>query len=120
MNLRTIAILLGAAIGLAAHETGKGHAVSVTGLVVDTGCYLSHDSKGEKHRECAEACARAGVALAILDPATGALYLPVAVDHKNPNERLMPFIEKKVKVTGTVMQKGGLRGIALKTVEAAP
>jgi len=31
----------------------------------------------------------------------------------------MPFIEKKVKVTGTAMEKGGLEGIVIKTVEAA-
>jgi hypothetical protein len=31
----------------------------------------------------------------------------------------MPFIEKKVKVTGTVMEKAGFRGIAIEKVEAA-
>jgi hypothetical protein len=119
--IRMIPLFLAGATWLAGHDPGKGgRPVTVNGLVVDTGCYLSHDSKGEKHHGCAESCARAGVPLAILDPATGNLYLPVAVDHKNPNERLMPFVEKKVKATGAVIQKGGLRGIALKTVEAAP
>jgi hypothetical protein len=59
------------------------------------------------------------VPLAILDEATGTLYIPVASDHKNQNAKLMPFIEKKVKVTGTLMEKGGIKGIAIKTVEAA-
>jgi hypothetical protein len=31
----------------------------------------------------------------------------------------MPFIEKKVKVTGTAVDRGGLTGIAIKTIEAA-
>ena len=55
--------------------------------------------------------------LAIVD-AAGNLYLPVAADHKNQNAKLLPFIEKKVKVTGLSYEKGGLTGIAIKTVES--
>jgi hypothetical protein len=47
------------------------------------------------------------------------LYIPIAADHKNPNLKLMPFLEKKVKVTGSSMVKGGVNGISIKTVEAA-
>jgi hypothetical protein len=106
-----------ASVGFA-HDDPKGKAVTVTGTVVDTGCYVSHDAKGEKHTDCATMCAKNGVPLAIVDDA-GKLYLPVGADHKNQNAKLLPFIEKKVKVTGTAMEKGGLNGIALKTVELA-
>jgi hypothetical protein len=102
-----------------AHDVPKGKTVSITGIVVDTGCYVSHDSKGEGHSKCAEACAKNGVPLAILDE-HGTLFMPIAVEHKDQNAKLMPFIEKRVKVTGTVMEKGGLKGIAVKTVEPAP
>ncbi len=47
------------------------------------------------------------------------IYLPVSMNHKNPNEKLMSFIEKKVRVTGTVLEKAGLKGIAIEKVEAA-
>jgi hypothetical protein len=103
----------------AAHDTHAGKAVTLTGTVVDTGCYVSHDSKGASHATCAAACAKAGVPLAILDD-HGTLYMPIAVEHKDQNAKLMPYIEKRVKVTGTEMQKGGLKGIAIKTIEAAP
>ncbi len=106
------------ASALLAHEDHKGKPVTITGTVVDTGCYMSHDAIGEKHIECATACAKAGVPLAIVDGA-GKIYVPIAADHKSPNAKLMPFIEKKVKVTGTAMEKGGLEGIVIKTVEAA-
>ena len=102
-----------------AHEDPKGKAVTITGTVVDTGCYMSHEAIGDKHIEWATACAKAGVPLAIVD-AAGKIYLPIAADHKNANAKLMPFIEKKVKVTGTAMEKGGLQGIVIKTVESAP
>ena len=101
------------------HDEPKGKPVTITGTVVDTGCYMSHDSKGEKHTDCATMCAKNGVPLAIVD-AAGKLYLPIAADHKNPNEKLMPFIEKKVKVTGTATHKGGLEGIAITSVQAVP
>jgi hypothetical protein len=103
---------------LFAHEGHKGTPITVTGTVVDTGCYVTHDSKGPEHATCAAACAKNGVPLAILDN-SGKLYLPIAADHKNQNLKLMPYIEKKVKVTGTSLEKGGVQGIAIKTVEAA-
>ncbi len=93
--------------------------ITVTGLVVDTGCYMSHNTKGEKHIKCATACAKAGVPLALLDEASGTLYLPVAADHKNQNEKLMPFIEQKVKATGSLMEKNGMKGFVIKSVEPA-
>lgn len=115
--MRTCLLLLLAAIAATAADSKP---ITVTGLVVDTGCYLSHDTKGPKHITCATNCAKNGVPLAILDEASGTVYLPIAVDHKNQNLKLMPFIEKKVKVTGGLIEKGGVKGIALKTVEAVP
>ena len=107
------------AAALFAHEEHKGgKPITLTGQVVDTGCYISHDSKGPDHEKCAMTCAKKGVPLAIVDSA-GKLYLPVAMDHTNQNDKLMPFIEKKVKVTGTAFDKGGLNSIAIKTIEPA-
>jgi hypothetical protein len=101
------------------HSHGPGKPVTITGQVVDVACFVGHNSSGQKHAKCAETCARAGNPLAVLDSASGRLYLPVSMDHKNPNEKLMPFIEKKVKVTGSMLEKAGLRGIAIEKVEAA-
>jgi hypothetical protein len=106
-----------AAFGYARDE-GKGKPVAITGTVMDTGCYMSHDAIGEKHTDCATMCAKNGVPLAIVD-AAGKLYLPVAADHKNQNAKLMPFVEKKVRVSGTLLEKGGLAGLTIKAIEAA-
>jgi hypothetical protein len=80
---------------------------------------MGHSSAGPKHVKCAEACAKAGNPLAIYDEKAKVLYLPVSMNHKNPNTKLLPFIEKKVTVNGTVMEKGGVKGIAIDTVQAA-
>ena len=87
--------------------------------MVDTGCYMAHDSEGAEHASCALECARKSVPLALADEA-GNLYFVVAADHKDPNALLIPFIEKKVFVTGTLFEKGGAVGISVRTVSAAP
>lgn len=116
--MKKLAITLAFTALLLAHGDTKGKAVTLAALVVDTGCYLSHDSRGESHLKCATTCAKAGVPLALLDEKTGSVYLPVAMDHKNQNDKLMPYLEKRVKVTGMLLEKGGVKGIVLKTVEA--
>ena len=118
--MRLLILIAGATLARAQHDhADQGKEITMTSLVVDTGCYMAHDSKGAKHEKCATTCAKAGVPLALLDEASGTLYIPVATDHKNQNEKLMPFIEKKVKVTGTLVEKGGVRGFAIKTVGLA-
>lgn len=99
-----------------AFDEAKLKPITMVGTVVDTGCYMVHDGIGPDHADCATECAKKGVPLAILD-SKGMVYLPLGVDHSNPNTPLMPFIEKKVKVTGTAVERGGLMGIAIKTVE---
>ena len=120
-NMRILKIGLltcAVALGLFAHEELKGKAVSFKGTVVDTGCYFAHEGMEKGHTACATMCAKAGIPLAVVDE-SGKLYLVLGNDHKNPNTRLMPFIEKKVKVTGTLVDKGGMSGLAIKTIEAA-
>ncbi len=119
MKMTLLTLIAIASTAIAQHEhSDAGKVTTMTSLVVDTGCYMAHNSKGEKHQGCAEACAKAGVPLALLDENSGTLYIPVASDHKNQNEKLLPFIEKRVKVTGTLIEKGGVKGFAIKTVEA--
>jgi hypothetical protein len=119
MNLRIILLVSAAAPALLfAADDAVLKPVTIVGTVVDTGCYLVHDGIGPDHQKCATQCAKKGIPLAILDD-SGKLYLPLAVDHKNQNGRLMSFVEKRVKVTGTAVERGGMTGIAIKTVEAA-
>ena len=103
---------------LLGYEDAKLKPITIIGTVVDTGCYMVHDGIGPDHAGCATECAKKGIPLAILDD-SGKVYLPLGANHKNPNTQLMPFIEKRVKVTGTSIERGGLSGIAIKTVEMA-
>jgi hypothetical protein len=79
---------------------------------------MSHDAIGEMHSDCAMICSKNGVPLAIVDVA-GKVYMPVAAEHTNQNAKLMQIVEKKVKVAGTLLEKGGSAGLTIKTIEAA-
>jgi hypothetical protein len=114
-----VTLLVGCSSQAPQHETAvPGGKVTIAGEVVDTACWIGHDTKGPDHAQCAEMCAKAGIPLAILDTQGDVLYLPISTDHRNPNEKLIPFIDKKVKVSGTVMEKNGMRGIVIEEIEA--
>ena len=117
MKLRLLALSAVSALLVFAHDDPKGKPISMTAKVVDTGCYFSHDTAAD-HVACATACAKNGVPLALVD-GSGKLFMVIAANHQNPNTKLLPFIEKKVKVTGTEIEKGGLHGVLIKTIEAA-
>ena len=120
--LATTAALALFALPLAAqqeHAMNAGNEMTVTGQVIDINCYTTNNASGAGHKGCAEACAKAGVPLAILST-DGTIYMAVSSkpgDNQNP--RLLPFAEGKVKVTGTHRMVNGLHTIEVKTVEAA-
>jgi hypothetical protein len=102
-----------------AMQHNEGNEVSITGQVIDTYCNTTMGVSGAGHKACAEACAKSGEALAIL-ASDGTIYLPVSSKPADPqNPRLMPFVEGKVKVTGTHRMNHGLHTIEIKTIEAA-
>ena len=98
----------------------QGESVTITGRVVDASCFVALGKSGADHKQCATACARSGVSLAILST-DGTLYLPVSskpADAQNP--RLVPFAESPVKVTGTHRLRAGMHTIEIKTIDAPP
>lgn len=107
-------------IGLFAHEKQGSRATKLVGEVVDTVCYVSHDSRGREHLECARECAAKGISLGILEEKTGRVYISLPVDHSNPNAKLLEFIARRVEVQGEIFNKGGLRGIFVQSARELP
>ncbi|HTM57936.1 MAG TPA: hypothetical protein VL123_05915 [Candidatus Udaeobacter sp.] len=91
---------------------------SVTGEVVDTGCYMAHEAKGEKHVDCATKCINNGMPMGLLT-SSGTLYL-VTLDHENPDpyKKLKGMAGKTVTVSGTMMERSGMKGIEATEVKA--
>jgi len=119
--LATTALLAICALPLSAQQAMAAPApdVTITGQVVDLNCYTTMGASGASHKTCAVACAKAGVALAILS-SDGNLYMPVSSKPGDPqNSRLEPFAEGRVKVTGTHRMASGMHTIQIKTIAAA-
>jgi hypothetical protein len=102
-----------------AQQSGK--VITIIGEVVETQCYVSGltgPGKGMSHKDCAVKCARGGIPLSILEEKTGDLYLAgqTRVAMKGAYDILFPFIAEKVKVTGRVFEKGGMKLLIIKSV----
>jgi hypothetical protein len=107
--------------------TGTVHAqqaqfedVTLTASVVDLSCKVVHNLSGADHRMCAQVCADQGIPLALLGE-DGQIYLPVtvAMPGHGDNERLKPFAEQQVQVTGKVIDRGGIKSIVIEDVKEA-
>lgn len=121
--LTVLAVLVAATVVGAQHaDHAHGHdakperGVTIKGHVIDIVCYTRHAAIGEKHLKCATTCAKTGIPMGILEDGTNEIYLVFPPGHQNPNEKLMPFLEKDVTVTGTVHRKGGLKGITISKI----
>jgi hypothetical protein len=91
---------------------------SIIGEVVDPACWIVNGAKGEGHKECAIACAKAGQTLAILEKKTGKLYMAVGErPGEDPNKGLVDYVAQTVMVKGKVYSRGGALGIMIASVE---
>ena len=91
----------------------------VRGEVVETACYVMANRRGEGHRECAIACARAGQSLGILDEKTKTLLFLVLDrrTHEPPNP-LLEHVAARVEVRGRRVERGGVSGIIVDDVKS--
>jgi hypothetical protein len=116
-----MAVLTFAGLPLAAQgqpAAGSGNEMEIAGQVIDVNCHTTMGASGPSHKQCAQACAKAGVALAILG-SDGTVYIPVSAKAGDAqNSRLIEFAEAKVKVKGTHRFANGLHTIEIKSVAA--
>jgi hypothetical protein len=121
MTLRSaLRLLLAFAVVAAAlaATTDRGKPITVKGYVLDSACAFTKGLKKPISGECATACAKAGSPLVILTD-NGTIYWPIAdsTPASGQNEKLMPFAEQKVTVTGKVFQRGGSSALVIEKIE---
>jgi hypothetical protein len=112
---------LGAAFPARAQEHGgqAGRPVTITGTVVDVSCLVGSGATGEGHRQCGQVCADAGLPLAILG-SDGNVYMPLAsAPGQGTNAGLRAHAEHRVRVSGRVIERNGVRGIKIESVTMA-
>jgi len=105
-----------------AHKDGKDAAEAVVmtaqGEIVDLGCYLGHGAKGPDHKGCATKCIAGGMPMGLLAK-DGTLYL-LTMSHEDadPFNAAKELAAEKVKVTGPMHEKDGMKSIEVTAVEA--
>lgn len=103
------------------HMKPKGKEVTLSNVqVIDMHCFTAGGMKGEMHKECNIACAKAGVPLGLLSQ-DGKVYVPVSkapmAGQKKFNDMLIDHAESFVNVKGTLFERGGVLGIEIESVE---
>jgi len=93
---------------------------TIEGLVRDVACPIQNLEATATHlsMKCLLACARKGSPLVILTK-DGDLYLPISneMPDTDQRQRLVPFLGKYVRATGTVYERKGTHAIAINEIE---
>lgn len=109
-----------AAVAAAPAAKSKGATTgtkTIVGEVVDPGCWIVNGAKGDTHRECTIACAKAGQVLAILEAKTNKLYLiATETPGEDPNKAVIEYAGKKVTVTGKLYTRGGVTAMKIASI----
>ena len=102
-------------------EQGKmgGKEVTITGQVIDPACLLTMGLKGEAHKQCATACAKAGQTFGIQDEKGQIYHVLTDAPTTDPNKLLWDHVESKVTVKGMLFEGGGVKAIVPKEVKPA-
>lgn len=103
-----------------AKEAPTEYKATVEGLVRDIACPIQNHkaTATEFNLECAKECAKGGSPLIILTR-SGDIYTPMstAMPDTSQNEKLMPYLGKFVRVSGTVYTRNGTRAITIEKIE---
>ncbi|MDT8368865.1 MAG: hypothetical protein RQ745_06630 [Longimicrobiales bacterium] len=98
----------------------EGEQVTMTATVVDMSCKVVYNLEGEGHRTCSEMCFDQGIPLGLMAE-DGTIYLPVTMQMgaTRGDKDLRAHAEHTVRVTGKVMDRGGVNAILIESITMA-
>ncbi len=100
-----------------AAEKAKGEEITAKGEVVDLWCYLDHGGRGADHKNCAQACVKAGNPAGLVTD-KGEVYILMGGEKHQPGSAVaLEKMADTVTVTGTLKKSGGLQAIYVKEVK---
>ncbi|MBI4418184.1 MAG: hypothetical protein HY563_05360 [Ignavibacteriales bacterium] len=114
-----IVVVAGSASAQAQPKTSD---VSLVGEIIDIKCYTTGmmGGRGPEHEDCAISCIKGGLPVGLLDEKSGEVYTIVpAKGMKGANLALLPFVAKRVKIQGSLLEKGGNQILAYTSIEEA-
>lgn len=91
--------------------------MTLTGEIVDMGCYLAEGAKGEAHKSCASMCISNGMPMGLLTN-DGKLYLlTLNHDKADPYNSAKKMAAEKVTITGTMSERNGMKSLTVDDVK---
>lgn len=121
--MTTLVVLLTVALVIPASAQGKKamKEITVVGEIIDTKCYLTGmmGGRGEEHKQCAIDCIKGGLPVGVVEDKTDKVYVlvPQKGGTKGANEELVEYAAQTVKLTGSVVEKGGQKLLVYSKVE---
>ena len=95
----------------------KSDTTTIQGEVVDPSVYLQEGRHGPELAEQTYEAVDGGQTLALLEDGADNLYLLLAEKPgEDPNELVYDYVNQKVKITGHIYQRSGVRGLVVSTV----
>jgi len=106
-------------MGSASHMQTGGKQVTVTGNLIDLTCSMASGAHGASHAACAKACLLKGQPFGIQTTDGNIVTILGSGPGQNYADKIAPYVEQKVTVTGTEFTNGGVTGIQIDTITAA-
>ena len=96
-----------------------GQSVTIKGEIVDPAMYLRQGRHGPEAADQTYEAVDGGQTLALLEEGTGTLYLLLAEEPgEDPNELVYDHVNRKIKLTGQLYERGGAHGVVPASVES--
>jgi hypothetical protein len=113
-NWALMLLLLAALPAIA--DTPTAPEVTLRGEIVDLHCYLTRGAKGPDHAACANACILRSVSPGFLAD-DGRLFLLLEERPVSVKDRIADLAGASVTVKGVPVERAGLRGLQVKSIE---
>ena len=94
----------------------KAAPVTLQGTVVDMHCYVTHGIRDAAHTACSNACIARGVPAGFLAE-NGTLYVLFGEKPFSVKEAVAGLADVPAKLTGTPVERGGIKGLQMKSIE---
>ena len=118
--MKKIVLALACLLGLSGRPVRSADTtVTLKGEVVDLHCYVTRGAAGPEHAGCANACIGRGVTPGFLAD-DGRVFVLLGTRPFPVKDQVAGLAGEKVTVTGTPVDRGGVRAFQLKTVERTP
>ena len=85
--------------------------MTLKGELVDMGCYVSHEARGEKHKDCATKCVAGGMPMGLLTADNKLYLLTMNHDNADPYNQAKDMMSAMVEVTGMLGERNGVKAI---------